>query len=73
MPATSVALFRANACAQSSGIVTPAIASVSTRLYPEWQPALNTIELVRSTDDAARSVVSRLVVKSAASALLALK
>ena len=69
----SVARLRANACAQSSGSVTPVKAWSSTRLYPEWQPALKTIELTRLTGEAASSVVRRLVVKSAASALLALK
>ena len=74
MPAISVAFFCANACAQSSvNVSPPGSASRLTMLYPEWQPALNTIELVKSVVEAARSLVIRFVAKSAASVLLALK
>ena len=56
MPAISVACFCANAPAQSSVWVTPGTASSPTMLYPEWQPALNTIEFFRLTLEAASSL-----------------
>ena len=65
--------FWAKACAQSRGRETPASASPSTRLYPEWQPGRehdDVGQVDRRRGELRRQDARR---KSAARALLALK